>query len=306
MGRIAFVFSGQGDQHPGMGKTAFDHSAKAREIFDRCDAIRPGTSGQCFFGTEAELCETVNTQPCLFAAEMAAAEALIEKGLCPDMTAGFSLGELAALTCGGAMTLEQGFLLVCRRGELMQREAERYDASMAAVLRLPSERVAEICAQHDEVYPVNYNCPGQVSVSGLKEHMPAFLADVKAAGGRALPLKVRGGFHSPFMADASAAFAEYLQSAELAVPNIPVYSDVTGQPYPANLIPALLAKQISSPVRWEHIIRSMVEAGVTAFVEIGPGKTLCNLISRIEPGTRRFAASEYEELDALCAEVKTC
>lgn len=306
MGRIAFVFSGQGDQHPGMGKATFERSAKSREIFDRCDAIRPGTSEQCFSGTEAELCETVNTQPCLFAVEMAAAEALIEKGLCPDAAAGFSLGELAALTCGGVMTLEQGFSLVCRRGELMQREAERYETSMAAVLRLSAERVEEICAKHDGVYPVNYNCPGQVSVSGLKERMPAFLAEVKAAGGRAMPLKVRGGFHSPFMADASAAFAEHLTDAVLAAPKIPVYSDVTGQPYPADGIPALLAKQISSPVRWESIIRNMIEAGVTAFVEIGPGKTLCSLISRIAPDVRRFAVCEYEDLDALCAEVKTC
>lgn len=303
MGRVGFVFSGQGDQHPGMGRALFERSPEAASVFARCDALRPGTSDQCFFAQEEELKETKNTQPCLFAVEMAAAQALRARGLEPDSAAGFSLGEVAALTCAGAMELETGFSLVCRRGELMQRDADRQATSMVAVLRLAPERVEQICARYAQIYPVNYNGPGQVSVSGAEAEMPAFLAEVKQAGGRALPIKVRGAFHSPFMADAAQAFEQALKQAKVFSPKIPVYSDVTAQLYPADVTP-LLAKQICSPVRWEAIVRNMMEAGVDTFVEIGPGKTLCNLIARIDKGVRTFAVSNYDDLGALVAEVK--
>lgn len=305
MGRIAFVFSGQGDQHPGMGKTLYERYPAARATFERCDALRPGTSGQCFSGTEDELRETRNTQPCLFALELAAAAVLAALGLRPEMTAGFSLGELAALTYAESMTLSEGFSLVCRRGELMQQDAEKHATSMAAVLKLSAQQVESLCANREGVYPVNYNCPGQVSVSALEESMPAFLADVKQAGGRVLPLKVRGGFHSPFMQDAAEAFSNELENFRLRAPQIPVYSDVTGKAYPADIRP-LLARQICAPVRWEDVIRNMIADGADTFVEIGPGKTLCNLIARIDPAVRRFAVSDYESLEALGAEVKVC
>ncbi|MGN0969099.1 MAG: ACP S-malonyltransferase, partial [Oscillospiraceae bacterium] len=198
MGKIAFVFAGQGAQFAGMGRDLYERSAAARQVFDRVDAIRPDTSAQCFEGTDAELKETKNTQPCMFAVEMAAAAALTDAGIRADMTAGFSLGELAALTYSGAADLETGFKLVWRRGEWMQKASEQEPTAMAAVLKLTNEQVEELCSQFKQVYPVNYNCPGQVSVSGAEAEMPAFSAAVKAAGGRAVPLKVRGAFHSPF------------------------------------------------------------------------------------------------------------
>ena len=196
MGKIAFVFSGQGDQFPGMGKDLYEKYPVAKKIFDLCDDIRPGTSSQCFHGTEEELKETKNTQPCLFAMELAAATVLIEKGIAPDVVAGFSLGEVVAATVSGAFDSETGFRLVCKRGELMQSEAERFDTSMAAVVKLTPERVQEVCNKYSEVYPVNFNCPGQITVSGISSQMTNFFADVKAAGGRAIPLKVKGAFHS--------------------------------------------------------------------------------------------------------------
>lgn len=305
MGRVAFVFSGQGDQHPGMGAALAQQYAAAKDIFDRCDAIRPGTSAQCFAGTEEELRQTANTQPCLFAVELAAAQTLRACGLEPDCVAGFSLGELCALTFAGAMTLEDGFALVCRRGQLMQQDAEKHATAMAAVLKLSAPQVEEICAQFPSVYPVNYNCPGQISVSGLEENMPAFGEAVKAAGGRTVPLKVRGGFHSPFMQDAADAFAQEIAKAELHAPQVTAYSDVTAQPYPAEVAP-LLSRQIASPVRWEEIVRGMIDAGVTTFVEIGPGKTLCGLIGRIDKTVRAVSVANYEQLEALCAEVRAC
>lgn len=298
MGKIAFVFSGQGDQHPGMGKLLAQHCPAAAAVFQRCEQLRPGTMEQCFAGTEQELAQTSNTQPCLFALEAALAAGLRASGIQPDMTAGFSLGELAAATEAGVFDLETGFHLVCQRGLLMQRDAEQQDTAMMAVLKLPAQQVQELCAQHSQVYAVNFNCPGQVSVSGAAEQMPLFTAEVKAAGGRALPLKVRGGFHSPFMTQAAQDFAEVLQGVSLEEPHIPLYSNVTAQPYEGD--PALLlARQINSPVQWETLIRSMIAAGADTFWELGPGKTLSNLIRKIDPGVTVCSALEQLE-GTLC------
>ena len=191
MDRIAFLFSGQGDQYPGMGKDLYESYPEAKEIFDLCDTVRPGTAKQCFSGTEEQLKETRHTQPCLFAMELAAANVLSAHGIHPQAVAGFSLGELAALTFAGIVDVETGFRLVCRRAELMQAAAEKVETSMAAVVKLDNATVERLCARYSAVYPVNYNCPGQISVAGLSSEMADFAVDVKNAGGRAIPLKVR-------------------------------------------------------------------------------------------------------------------
>ena len=305
MGKIAFVFSGQGDQYAGMGRSLSERYPAAARVFAACDRLRPGTSAQCFAGSEEELKETKNTQPCLFAYELALAAVLEEQGVRADLTAGFSLGEVAALTYAGAVEPDTGFSLVCRRGELMQEAAEAYPASMAAVVKLPPEEVSRIAAGFDRVYPVNFNSPGQVSVAGEESSMAAFCAAVKEAGGRAIPLRVKGGFHSPFMDGASERFAQVLGETAFAAPRIPLYSDVTAQPYGEDFA-GLLAKQIRSPVLWERLVRNMIAEGTDTFVEIGPGKTLCGLISRIEPSVRALAACGLEQSETILDEVKTC
>ena len=299
MGKIAFVFSGQGDQYPGMGKKLAEKYAAAEAVYAVCDGFRPGTSAQCFKGTEEELKDTRNTQPCLFATELAAASVLLDKGVTPEAVAGFSLGEVAAATVSGMFDLETGFRLVCRRGELMQREADKFDTFMAAVVKLTPEEVHEICDRYPEVYPVNFNCPGQVTVSGLSAQMTAFLEDVKTAGGRAIPLKVKGAFHSPFMREAARAFAEELAQTAFRERKITLYSNLTAKPYTESAA-GLLSGQICSPVQWEKIIRNMISDGVDTFIEIGPGKTLCNMIKRIDGGVRTANAAEY------LAEVEAC
>ena len=299
MGKLAFVFSGQGDQYPGMGREAAEKYSAAAGVYEMCDRLRPGTSAQCFGGREEELRETKNTQPCLFATELALAAVLEERGVHPAMAAGFSLGEVAAAAFCGVMDWETGFSLVCRRGELMQGEAERFEPAMAAVLKLPAQEVERLCGQFSQLYPVNYNCPGQTTVSGLAERMPDFFAAVKAAGGKAVPLAVKGAFHSPFMKEAAKDFAAVLAKAELRPGSIPLYGNLTARPYQEE--PAeLLARQICSPVRWEESIRNMIAEGADTFVEIGPGRSLTGMIRRIDSGVTAKTAMEY------LAEVEGC
>ncbi|MBR5961578.1 MAG: ACP S-malonyltransferase [Clostridia bacterium] len=298
MGKIAFVFSGQGDQYPGMGKELAGKYAAAEAVYAACDDLRPGTSVQCFEGSEDELKETRNTQPCLFAMELAAASVLMDRGVTPDAVAGFSLGEVAAATVSGMFDLKTGFRLVCRRGELMQREADKFDTFMAAVVKLTPEQVQEICGRYPDVYPVNFNCPGQVTVSGLAPQQESFSADVKAAGGRVIPLRVKGAFHSPFMREAAKAFAEELALAEFRERKMPLYSNLSAEPYTESAA-GLLSGQICSPVQWEKTICNMIGSGVDTFIEIGPGKTLCNMIRRIDAGVRAVSVTEYlDEVEA--------
>ena len=304
MGKIAFVFSGQGAQAPGMGKELYECSAAAKAVFELCDSIRPGTSEQCFNGTKEELTVTANTQPDMFAVEVAAARALVEAGIQPDALAGFSLGEISALAFSGAVSLEDGFKLVCRRGELMQEASNAADSAMVAVVKLPPEKVEELAGQFDQVYPVNYNSPAQTVCAGLSSSMDGFKEAVKAAGGRALPLKVSGAFHSPFMSSAAKGLAEVLAPMEFAAPSCPLYSNVTAQPYEDGQFKDLLSRQVENPVRWQTIVENMIAAGVDTFIEVGPGKTLAGLIGKINSDVRALNVEDAESLKHTIEEVK--
>ena len=303
MGKIAFVFAGQGAQAPGMGQTLYNEFEAAKKVFATVDSIRPGTSNQCFAGTEEELKNTANTQPCMYAVEVAAAAVLKEAGVEADMCAGFSLGELSALTYAGSMDIETGTRLVMRRGELMQAAAMEYDTSMAAVVKLPNEEVEKVCSQFKQVYPVNYNCPGQVSCSGAAAEMNDFAAAVKAAGGRAIPIKVSGAFHSPFMDGAANEFKKLIKTVEFAPTQIPVYSNCTAAPYGDDIV-GTLGQQINNPVKWETIIRAMIADGVDTFIELGPGKTLSGFIKKIDGTVKTFTCAGTDDVNAILAEVK--
>ena len=302
MGEIAFVFSGQGDQFCGMGKDLYEKYSAAKAVFDICDSIRPETSSQCFNSSEDELKMTKNTQPCLFAYEYAAASVLTENGILPAAVAGFSLGEVAAAAYAGVFDLETGFRAVCKRGELMQKEAMKHETFMAAVLKLSAETVEELCLRFSQIYPVNFNCPGQTTVSGLADNMQEFLSAVKEAGGRAVPLKVKGAFHSPFMKDASAAFKKELEKYDIKKPSIPLYSNITACEYDRSAV-ELLSRQISSSVKWESIIRNMIASGIDTIIEIGPGNTLSNMAKRTDANLTVYSTACIED---ILSEVKPC
>ncbi len=304
MGKVAFVFSGQGAQYSGMGKSLYEASAAAKTVFETAEQIRPGTMQQCFEGALEEISITKNTQPCLFCVDLAAAEALREAGIEPDMVAGFSLGEVAAVTFAGIFTQAEGFSLVTKRGEAMQSAAEKVDSAMAAVLKLANEKVEELCRMHPGVFPVNYNCPGQLVVAGLKSSLGDFLSDVAANGGRAVPLNVSGGFHSPFMESASIRLAQVLSGMDVKAPQMPVYANYTAEPYGENDAKLLLEKQVSNPVRWQQTVERMIEAGVDTFVEVGAGKTLCGLIKKTNRAVKVYNVEDADTLAATLAALR--
>lgn len=299
MGKVAFVFSGQGAQYSGMGKSLYEASPAAKAVFDTAEQIRPGTIAQCFESPVEELSVTKNTQPCLFCVDLAAAEALREAGVAADAVAGFSLGEVAAVTFAGMFTAAEGFSLVVKRGEAMQAAAEKVDSAMAAILKLSNEKVEELCRMHQGVYPVNYNCPGQLVVAGLKSSLGGFIEDVAANGGKAVPLKVSGGFHSPFMESASIRLAEVLGGMDAKAPQVPVYANYTAEPYTAQTAKELLVKQVSNPVRWQQTVEKLLEDGVDTFIEVGAGKTLSGLIRKTIPGAAIFNVEKPEDLQKL-------
>lgn len=298
MSKIAFVFSGQGAQYSGMGKELTEVSPAAKAVFDTCDSIRPGTSAQCFTGTKDELTITSNTQPDMFAVELAAAAALLEAGIVPEALAGFSVGEISALGFSGAVSMEDAFRLVCRRGELMQDASNEVSTGMAAVVKLSPTQVEELAAAAEQVYPVNYNSDAQTVCAGLSSSMSAFRASVKAAGGRAIPLKVAGAFHSPFMHSAAVGLVDVLAPMEFGAPKYTLYSNVTAQPYEEGRYKELLSKQVENPVRWQTIVENMAAAGVDTFVEVGPGSTLTGLIKRIVPTATAINVENAETLKA--------
>ena len=281
MGKTVFVFSGQGAQYPGMGKTLYENSPAAKAVFDMAESIRPGTIRQCFEGTKEELSVTINTQPCVFTADLAAAAAVQEKGIRPDFVAGFSLGEIAALAFAGMLSYEDAFRLVCRRAEVMDKAANENKGAMAAVMKLTPEKVEQICSEFEKAYPVNYNSPAQTVVAAAEDEIDGLCARVKEEKGKAVKLAVSGAFHSPFMSSAADALAEYLEGVELKDPEIPVYSNVTAQPYEGDY-KALVAAQVKSPVKWQKTVENLAQQGADSFIEVGVGKTLTGLIRKID------------------------
>lgn len=280
----AYVFPGQGSQFSGMGKELYDASPAARALFEEADRVLGFEISKIMFeGSAEELKQTKVTQPAVFIHSVAAAVALGEE-FTPQMVAGHSLGEFSALVAAGALSFESGLRLVYARAMAMQKACEEVPSTMAAILALPDEKVEEVCEGIEGVVAANYNCPGQVVISGTVEGVQKACAALKDAGAkRALPLAVSGGFHSPCMASAREELRAAIEQTEFATPRCPIYQNVDAKPHTSpEEIKANLIAQLTSPVRWTQSVRAMLADGAEEFVECGPGAVLTGLISKIK------------------------
>ena len=281
----AFVFPGQGAQFVGMGKDLYDNVPLAKELFDRANEILGFPITDIMFaGTDEQLKQTKVTQPAIFLQSVILARSLGD-AFKPDMAAGHSLGEFSALVAAGALGFEDGLKLVSKRAMAMQKACEQNPSTMAAIIALPDEKVEEICASVDGVVvPANYNCPGQLVISGTNEAIDEACAKLTAAGAkRALKLNVGGAFHSPLMEPARVELEAAIAAAPFAKPVCPVYQNVDAKPHtdPAEIRANLIA-QLTSPVRWTQIVQNMLADGATSFTELGPGSVLQGLIKKVD------------------------
>lgn len=295
MSKVAWVYPGQGAQYPGMGSDLFAHNRSAKLCMEELEASRPGTLQMCFEGTPVDLAQTKNTQPCLHMVSLAAAQALSSYGFSPDVSAGFSLGEYAALTSAQSFSAKDGFQLVHRRGELMQEAGETSPTSMMAVIGLPEEENDFLANFSPEVFIVNYNCPGQLVVAGDKGELRKLARALREKKVKGIPLAVSGAFHSPIMQKASDLFAKVLSRFTLKKPKLPVYANATAQPYAPDSLETL-KRQMTSPVYWQKTIENMMEDGVDTFVELGAGKTLSGMIKRISPEVAVYNVEDMQSL----------
>ncbi len=310
MGKLAFVFPGQGAQYPGMGQEAADTCAASAAVFDGgSKALGLDLRELVFRGTEEELRVTENTQPAIVAASLACMQPLLEAGIRPDMTAGLSLGEYCAHVAAGTFTSDEAIALVRKRGRFMQEAVPEGVGGMAAILGLTDDQVVEVCRKASAqgiIEPANFNCPGQVVVAGEAAAVDAACALAKEAGAkRAMPLSVSAPFHCSLLKPAGDKLAAALASVELHGMSIPVVSNVTGEMVgSAADVKDLLVRQVSSPVRWEACIRTLLANGVDTFVEIGPGKVLNGFIRKIDKDVVVYNADDRASIDATIAALK--
>ncbi len=282
----AYVFPGQGAQYVGMGKDLYESNKEAHDLFERANEILGfRITDLMFAGTDEDLRQTKVTQPAIFLHSVILAKSL-GADFKPDMVAGHSLGEFSALVAAGALSFDDGLRLVAARANAMQKACELTESTMAAIIALPDEKVEEVCEGIDGVVVcANYNCPGQIVISGETPAIDAACEQLKAAGAkRALKLKVGGAFHSPCMEPARAELAKAIEAVEVHAPVCPVFQNVDALPHTDPIeIKANLVAQLTSPVRWTQTVRNMVADGATEFVELGPGKVLQGLVSKIAP-----------------------
>ena len=307
MGKLAFIFPGQGSQHAGMGKALAEAFPAARAVFEEADrALGFPLSRLCFEGPEEELKLTANTQPAILTCSVAAQRVLEEKAVRPDYVAGHSLGEYSALVAGGCLRLEEAVIAVRHRGEYMQEAVPSGEGAMAAILGLPANKVEEICreaAQGQVVSPANLNSPGQTVISGHTAAVERAMEAAKAAGAkRALRLPVSAPFHCRLLEPAAARLAVHFESVRFADLKVPLVSNVD-----ADLIDAgaaardALLRQVPAPVRWEESVRKLIALGCDTFVEVGPGKVLTGLLRQIDKSITGLNVEDPASLEATLA-----
>lgn len=293
----AYVFPGQGAQFPGMGKDLYENSALAKELFDKANEILGFNITELMFnGTDEDLRQTKVTQPAIFLHSVILAKTLGEN-FKPEMVAGHSLGEFSALVANGALAFEDALKLVSQRAMAMQKACEIEKSTMAAIIGLADDIVENVCADIDEVVvAANYNCPGQLVISGSMKGIEIACEKLKEAGAkRALPLKVGGAFHSPLMEPAREELAAAIENTTFSTPTCPVYQNVDAKPTTdAEVIKKNLVAQLTAPVRWTQIMMNMIADGASSFTEVGPGKVIQGLVKKVDRKMETAGVDSYQ------------
>ena len=304
MSRIAFIFPGQGAQAAGMGKDFYEQKETAKKIFDRATELMGFSMPELCFEENDRLDITEYTQAAMVTASIAMMRVLEENGIKPDVAAGLSLGEYCALAAAGVMSDEDAIKTVRQRGIFMQEEVPAGEGAMAAVLALDAAAIEEVTGSMEGVWIANYNCPGQIVISGRKEAVEAACERLKEAGAkRTVMLNVSGPFHSGMLTGAGEKLKAVLDQVEICEPQIPYVANVTAQYVrSASEVKELLTKQVSSSVRWQQSVEAMLADGVDTFIEIGPGKTLAGFMKKIDRSVRVINIEKLEDVENFSLE----
>lgn len=305
MSQIAFIFPGQGAQEPEMGKDFYENSASAREVFDQAESLLGLDMKKLCFEENDELNITEYTQIALLTACMAMERVVREQGVAPQVTAGLSLGEYCAIVSAGGMELSDAMRLVRKRGILMQEAVPAGQGSMAAVLGMDGPSIEKVLEGREGVWIANYNCPGQIVITGYKTPVEEASKALQEAGAkRVLPLNVSGPFHSPLMQPAGEGLKEIFAGMKMSPLKVPYVTNVTAE-YVDDIAQTeeLLIRQVSSSVRWQQSVEKMIAAGVDTFVEIGPGRTLNGFLRKIDRQVKGYNIRTWEEMQKVCEEL---
>ena len=305
MSKIAFMFPGQGAQKAGMGRDFYEQSETARKVIDKATELLDIDMKALCFEENDRLDQTEYTQAALVTVCLAMEHVLRERGLNPDVTAGLSLGEYCAIASAGGMTTEDAITTVRKRGILMQNAVPGGKGSMAAVLGMTGEAIEKVVDEIDGVTIANYNCPGQIVITGWKESVEKASEALKEAGAkRVMPLNVSGPFHSPMLKEAGVELGRVLENVELSPLEIPYVTNVTAE-YVRDISETkkLLSEQVASSVRWQQSVENMIADGVDTFVEIGPGRTLAGFMRKISRDVKVYNVSTWEDVDKVVSEL---
>ena len=301
MSKIAFIFPGQGAQVCGMGKDFYDNTEIGRQVFDKATSLLGFSVPQLCFEENDRLDITEYTQTAMVTTSIAMMKVLEERGISPDVTAGLSLGEYCALTAAGVMSADDAIKAVRQRGILMQEAVPVGIGAMAAILALDAAKIEEVLSSMEDVWIANYNCPGQIVISGRKEAVEAACEKLKEAGAkRAVMLNVSGPFHSKMLEEAGEKFGKVLDNIEISKPRIPYVANVTAS-YITDKedVKPLLIEQVSSSVRWQQSVEAMIKDGVDTFIEIGPGKTLAGFMKKISRQVKTLNVEKLEDIEKV-------
>ena len=306
MSKIAFIYPGQGAQKAGMGKDFYENSESAKAVFDKASELLDLDMKELCFEENDRLDLTEYTQAALVTTCLAMTKVIEEKGIHPDVTAGLSLGEYCAIAVAGGMSEEDAIRTVRKRGILMQNTVPAGEGSMAAVLGMEASDIENVIEPIDQVTIANYNCPGQIVITGAAKEVEEAAEKLKEAGAKkVIPLNVSGPFHSPLLKKAGDELLKELEQVETHPLTIPYVTNVTAEYVKDNKeIKALLGRQVASSVRWEQSIRKMIEEGTDIFVEIGPGKTLAGFMRKIDRNVKMYNIGAWEDVEKVAAELK--